>query len=59
MADSGSKLADWDDDDPSMMANTSSKLEKVVILKHMFTLEEIKVRLPPPAPRGSDILSVV
>jgi len=37
-----SKLADWDDDDPSIMANTSSKLEKVVILKHMFTLEEIK-----------------
>jgi HIV Tat-specific factor 1 len=37
-----SKLADWDDGDPSAMADTSSKLEKVVILKHMFTLEEIK-----------------
>lgn len=44
-ADLDSKLADWDDDDPSIMANTSSKLEKVVILKHMFTLDEIKVRL--------------
>ena len=38
-----SKLADWDDDDPSVMANTNSKLEKVVILKHMFTLKELEV----------------
>ena len=38
-----SKLADWDDDDPSIMADTTSKLEKVVILKHMFTLKELEV----------------
>lgn len=39
-----SKLADWDDDDPSMMADTNSRLEKVVVLKHMFTLQELEVR---------------
>ncbi|EAW07743.1 U2 snRNP complex subunit CUS2 [Aspergillus clavatus NRRL 1] len=37
-----SKLADWDDDDPSMLPDTSSRFEKVVILKHMFTLEELE-----------------
>ncbi|OKL60040.1 hypothetical protein UA08_04530 [Talaromyces atroroseus] len=37
-----SKLADWDDDDPSALPDTSSRLEKVVVLKHMFTLEEIE-----------------
>ncbi|RAL10486.1 U2 snRNP complex subunit CUS2 [Aspergillus homomorphus CBS 101889] len=36
-----SKLADWDDDDPSALPDTSSRFEKVVILKHMFTLKEI------------------
>lgn len=36
-----SKLADWDDDDPSAMQETSSRWDKVVILKHMFTLEEL------------------
>ncbi|KKK17135.1 nuclear mRNA splicing factor-associated protein [Aspergillus rambellii] len=36
-----SKLADWDDDDPAAIPDTSSKFEKVVILKHMFTLNEL------------------
>ncbi|KAE8355564.1 hypothetical protein BDV28DRAFT_128687 [Aspergillus coremiiformis] len=36
-----SKLADWDDDDPSALPETNSKFEKVVILKHMFTLKEL------------------
>lgn len=38
-----SKLAVWDDDDIAAMADTSSRWEKVVILKHMFTLKEIDV----------------
>ena len=38
-----SKLADWDDDDPSAMALTNSRFEKIVILKHMFTLKELEV----------------
>jgi HIV Tat-specific factor 1 len=38
-----SKLADWDDDEPVALANTSSRWEKVVVLKHMFTLKEIEV----------------
>ena len=37
------KLADWDDDDISAMQETSSRWDKVVILKHMFTLEELEV----------------
>ncbi|RDW76471.1 U2 snRNP complex subunit CUS2 [Aspergillus mulundensis] len=36
-----SKLADWDDDEPAALVDTSSKFEKVVILKHMFTLHEL------------------
>ncbi|KAI9777808.1 MAG: hypothetical protein M1816_004408 [Peltula sp. TS41687] len=36
-----SKLADWDDDDPSAIPDTS-KWDKVVILKHMFTLKELE-----------------
>ncbi|KAB8074042.1 putative nuclear mRNA splicing factor-associated protein [Aspergillus leporis] len=36
-----SKLADWDDDDPSAMPETNSKFARVVILKHMFTLKEL------------------
>ena len=38
-----SKLADWsdDDDDPSTLHSTSSRFDKVVILKHMFTLAEL------------------
>lgn len=36
------KLADWDDDDPSTaQADLSSRWEKVVILRHMFTLQEL------------------
>lgn len=37
-----SKLADWDDDDPQAIAGTSSRWDRVVILKHMFTLEELQ-----------------
>ncbi|OJJ49729.1 hypothetical protein ASPZODRAFT_109406 [Penicilliopsis zonata CBS 506.65] len=36
------KLADWDDDDPSALPDTSSRWERVVILKHMFTLKELQ-----------------
>ncbi|KAF3309836.1 hypothetical protein TWF173_010541 [Orbilia oligospora] len=35
------KLADWDDDDPATVS-TSSKFDKVAILKHMFTLKELE-----------------
>lgn len=38
-----SKLSDWDDDDPSAIQATSSRWDKVVILEHMFTLQELKV----------------
>ncbi|OQE24755.1 hypothetical protein PENSTE_c007G09528 [Penicillium steckii] len=37
-----SKLADWDDDEPSALPDTSSRFEKIVILKHMFTLQELE-----------------
>ena len=38
-----SKLADWDDDDPSALQSAgSSRWDKVVILKHMFTLAELE-----------------
>ncbi|RFU36030.1 hypothetical protein B7463_g373, partial [Scytalidium lignicola] len=36
------RLADWDDDDPSTIVEHNAKWEKVVILKHMFTLEELE-----------------
>ncbi|KAL8736854.1 MAG: hypothetical protein Q9181_002269 [Wetmoreana brouardii] len=36
------KLADWDDDDPQAMRDTSSRWDKVVILKHLFTLRELE-----------------
>lgn len=36
------RLADWDDDDPQAMQDTSSRWDKVVILKHMFTLQELE-----------------
>lgn len=36
------KLADWDDDDPSALQEKSSRWDKVVILKHMFTLKELE-----------------
>jgi hypothetical protein len=39
------KLADWDDDDPQQLTETSSKWDKVVILKHMFTTQELEVSL--------------
>lgn len=42
-----SKLADWDDDDPSALPDTSSRMERVVILKHMFTLQELQVGVYP------------
>jgi hypothetical protein len=38
-------LADWDDDDPSTLPETRSRWDKVVILKHMFTLQELEVSL--------------
>jgi HIV Tat-specific factor 1 len=37
------RLADWsDDDEPSTIRETSSRWDKVVILKHMFTLAELE-----------------
>ncbi|KAM3071317.1 hypothetical protein ACMFMG_008908 [Clarireedia jacksonii] len=36
------RLADWSDDEPSTIAETSSRWDKVVILKHMFTLQELE-----------------
>jgi HIV Tat-specific factor 1 len=35
------RLADWSDDEPMNVAEPSSKWDKLVILKHMFTLEEL------------------
>jgi HIV Tat-specific factor 1 len=35
------RLADWSDDEPSSIVETSSRWDKVVILKHMFTLDEL------------------
>ncbi|PBP18636.1 splicing factor U2AF-associated protein [Diplocarpon rosae] len=35
------RLADWSDDEPSSTVETSSRWDKVVILKHMFTLDEL------------------
>jgi HIV Tat-specific factor 1 len=35
------RLADWSDEEPSSIVETSSRWDKVVILKHMFTLEEL------------------
>jgi HIV Tat-specific factor 1 len=36
------RLADWSDDEPSTLVETSSRWDKVVILKHMFTLAELE-----------------
>ncbi|KAG5973948.1 hypothetical protein E4U58_003880 [Claviceps cyperi] len=37
------KLADWDDDDPyPAVGQASSKKNKTVILRHMFTLQELR-----------------
>ncbi|KAK3113711.1 hypothetical protein LTR53_008714 [Teratosphaeriaceae sp. CCFEE 6253] len=33
------RLADWDDDDPQALPDTSSRWDKLVILSHMFTPE--------------------
>lgn len=38
-----SKLADWDDDDISHLPDTGTRMGRVVILKHMFTLKELEV----------------
>lgn len=46
-ADGSSKLTDWDDDEPAALVDTNSRFEKVVILKHMFTLQELDVRSAP------------
>ncbi|RKF60953.1 Splicing factor U2AF-associated protein 2 [Erysiphe neolycopersici] len=35
------RLADWSDDESSIFTDASSKWDKVVILKHMFTLQEL------------------
>lgn len=38
------RLADWGDDgddDPSQVANTSSRYDKIMVLKHLFTIEEL------------------
>ncbi|PGH11085.1 hypothetical protein AJ80_07273 [Polytolypa hystricis UAMH7299] len=35
------KLADWDDEDPIVALKNAQRWEKVVILKHMFTLQEL------------------
>jgi HIV Tat-specific factor 1 len=34
-------LADWDDDDPATL-KAPTKWDKIVILKHMFTLKELE-----------------
>lgn len=36
------RLAEWDEDDVSVLPATSHRWDKVVILKHMFTLSEIE-----------------
>ncbi|EXJ71229.1 uncharacterized protein A1O5_05035 [Cladophialophora psammophila CBS 110553] len=36
------KLMDWDDDDPQALQETSSRWDKVVILKHMFSPQELE-----------------
>ncbi|KAF2813406.1 putative nuclear mRNA splicing factor-associated protein [Mytilinidion resinicola] len=35
------KLTDWDDDEPSTIPKAASKYDKMVVLKHMFTLHEL------------------
>jgi HIV Tat-specific factor 1 len=37
-----SRLADWDEDDVSVIPATSARWDRVVILKHIFTLEELE-----------------
>ena len=38
-----SKLSDWDDDGANMAPPKATKQDKTVILKHMFTLQELEV----------------
>jgi HIV Tat-specific factor 1 len=39
-----SKLADWDDDGPqTTLVGANAKRDKLVVLKHMFTLKELEV----------------
>ena len=38
-----SKLADWEDEDPQTIQANASRWEKVMILRHMFTLKELEV----------------
>lgn len=33
---------DWPDDDPQAIPDTSSRYDKVVVMKHMFTLAELE-----------------
>lgn len=35
-------MADWDDDEPSKIQQTSSRADKVVVIKGLFTLEGLK-----------------
>lgn len=39
---SDSKLADWDDDDPSAIQTAPKNLDRTVVMKHMFTLQELE-----------------
>ncbi|KAL1955131.1 hypothetical protein VTO42DRAFT_8995 [Malbranchea cinnamomea] len=36
------KLADWEDEDPQTVQANASRWEKIMVLKHMFTLKEIE-----------------
>jgi HIV Tat-specific factor 1 len=40
---SSSKLSDWDDDESNLAPARAAKQEKTVVLKHMFTLQELEV----------------
>lgn len=37
-----SRLADWSDDEPSTIKQTSSRFDKLVVVKHVFTQEQLK-----------------
>jgi HIV Tat-specific factor 1 len=39
-------LTDWDDDDPLLRNNPTVRQERTVVLKGLFTLEELKVSPP-------------
>lgn len=39
-------LTDWDDDDPLLRNNPTVRQERTVVLKGLFTLEELKVSSP-------------